>query len=132
MKYILDTNIIIYYLKGEYDSIRRHLFHIPSDSILIPSIVLAELYFGADNSSDTERNKRAIDVFISAFEVIDFDKAAAAYYGRIRSELKRAGTPIGANDMLIAALALAHNAVLVTHNVREFSFVSGLITEDWV
>ncbi len=131
MKYILDTNIIIYALKSKYENLRDHFFSIPADHIYIPSIVMAELEYGAMNSYDYDKSILPIRAFTNAFEKIDFTQNCAKEYGILRKHLKDAGQPIGGNDMLIAATALAENAVLVTHNTQEFSRIPKLLLEDW-
>ena len=87
--------------------------------------------FGARKSSDPARNLRVLRRFFEPLGSLPLDDAGAEAYGSIHFELERSGLPIGANDLLIAATAVAHDAVLVTHNVREFSRVPGLRLEDW-
>jgi tRNA(fMet)-specific endonuclease VapC len=94
-------------------------------------VVKAELLYGAHRSARPDENLRTLDTLFQAFQSVPFDDVAAEHYGRIRAELAAQGTPIGPNDLLIAATALAYNLVLVTHNTREFSRVPGLIVEDW-
>jgi tRNA(fMet)-specific endonuclease VapC len=90
-----------------------------------------ELYYGADRSTQTERNLAILERFFSQFAVLPLDPAAARVAGRIRAELLASGTPIGPYDFQIAAIAIVNNLTLVTHNTREFSRVSGLAIEDW-
>ena len=94
-------------------------------------MVKAELYFGARKSKRQAENLRLVDRFFSIFPSFGFDDRCADIYGNIRSELERGGTPIGPNDLLIAATAIANELVLVTHNTREFERVVGLHLEDW-
>jgi len=89
------------------------------------------LYYGAERSADPTTNRGQVDVFLAPFPLLLFDKAAAVAYGSIRADLARRGQLIGPNDLLIAAIALAVNATVVTHNIREFSRVQGLLVEDW-
>lgn len=131
MKYILDTNIIICFLNGRYPAVAEHLRHIPAGDIAVSTVTLAELEFGARKSCDYRTTAQQTEAFTKLFEHVLFDERAAKEYGRIRYDLNRAGTPIGANDMMIAASALVEDAVLVTHNVGEFSRVTGLVVEDW-
>ena len=97
----------------------------------ISAIVLAELKHGVEKSSRPDQNRIALDKFCAPLTVLAFDDAAAGAYGRIRADLERDGQTIGAMDMLIAAHALAENAVLVTNNEREFRRVEGLAVENW-
>lgn len=130
MKYLLDTNIIIYYLKGMYPQIGEWLRHTPASDICISAITVAELEYGARGSNNYEKNMSVYRQFISAFQIVDFDADAATCYGDIRCILKNKGTPIGANDMLIAASALSRGLVVVTHNSREFERVDNLVVFD--
>lgn len=94
-------------------------------------MVKAELYYGAVKSRVREKTLAALRLFMDAFVSLPFDDRAARVYADIRVELEAQGTPIGPNDLLIAAIAVAHNATLVTHNRREFERVSDLACEDW-
>lgn len=131
MKYYLDTNIIIYALKGQYPALPEHFKEIPSQSIVIPSIVLAEIEYGARKSNNYEitmsRYKQFMDVFIK----VPFSEKAAIFYGRIRSDLERRGELIGPNDLMIASIVLAEDGILVTNNVKEFERVPKLRIENW-
>ncbi len=131
MKYYLDTNIIIYALKGQYPALPEHFKEIPSQSIVIPSIVLAEIEYGARKSNNYEitmsRYKQFMDVFIK----VPFSEKAAIFYGQIRSDLERRGELIGPNDLMIASIVLAEDGILVTNNVKEFERVPKLRIENW-
>lgn len=131
MKYVLDTNIIIYALNGKYPAILPHFQQTPVMAIVIPSIVLAEIEYGARKSRDYEKTIAMYRKFVHPFEHMTFTDRAAECYGRIRAGLEAKGQIIGANDLLIAATAMAENSILVTHNTREFSRVPGLVIEDW-
>ena len=101
------------------------------EGIGISTIVLAELEFGASNSANYEKNKARLIFFVSLVELLPFDASAAPEYGKIRTDLKRKGTPIGFLNMLIAAHAKSKGLVIVTNNIREFERVEGLEVEDW-
>ena len=131
MKYFLDTNIISYIIKGKYPKIIEHLKKVPAQSIVIPSIVKAELEFGARNSGNYERLIVPYMQLLEPFDVKDFDSDAPYFYGLIRHFLTEKGTPVGPNDLLIAATVLANNGTLVTHNTKEFSRIEDLRIEDW-
>ena len=94
-------------------------------------MVKAELLYGAARSQQPERNQAQLQRFFSGFPSLSFDDQAAAAYGTLRAALEASGTPIGPNDLMIAAIALASGLVLVTHNTAEFSRVPGLQIEDW-
>ena len=131
MIYFLDTNIIIYAKKGIYPEIKKHFRQIPSQSILIPAVVRAELEYGARKSSDYEKTINEYLPFLNTFLVADFGADAVREYGKIRAYLETNGTPIGGNDMLIASIVKSMNGTLVTHNIKEFSRIPGLLLEDW-
>lgn len=129
--YFLDSCICIDFMRGRmpygYELMRN------SDPRLfkIPAVVEAELRLGAEKSRKVEVNRLLVERFLLPFEVVSFDSAAAREYASIRAYLEGQGSVIGPNDMLIAASARSQNAVLVTHNVREFQRVPGLKLENW-
>lgn len=131
MKYCLDTNIIIYCLKGKYPTIVSQLQSHRPDEILIPEIVRAELFFGAAKSQQKARTLERIHAFLRPFEYLPFAGDAVEHYADIRANLETRGQSIGPNDLLIAATARANGATLVTHNAAEFQRVAGLNIEDW-
>lgn len=132
MRYLLDTDICIYIMKSQPAPLRARLTELPVDSVAISAIVLAELHYGVMKSRLRERNARALRDFLDYCRVEDWPREATWVYGDIRATLERDGTPIGGNDLLIAAHAVYTNATLVTHNTREFGRVPGLKIEDWV
>ena len=129
--YYLDTNICIYFLNGTRATILEKLAALDQHEIMIPSVVVAELFYGAEKSAKRSRNLKVLETFLSIYTMAPFDESAAFHYGHLRATLERAGQTIGGNDLLIAATALAHKAVLVTNNIREFSRIEGLSIEDW-
>jgi tRNA(fMet)-specific endonuclease VapC len=131
MKYLLDTNVCIIYLKGRNLSLKRRLESVPIQEIAVCSIVKAELCFGAMKSANPERNFALQQAFLEQFISLPFDDIAATTFGVIRVQLETRGIPIGAYDLQIAAIALANNLTLVTHNTREFGRVDRLQVEDW-
>lgn len=131
MKYLLDTNICIRHLNQRSATITAHLHAVDDTDIAICSVVKGELYLGAMKSRTREATLRKQLVFVERFRSLPFDDEAALYYARIRAELETAGIPIGSNDLMIAAIALANDLTLVTHNTREFGRIAGLKIEDW-
>jgi tRNA(fMet)-specific endonuclease VapC len=131
MRYLLDTNVCADYLNARFPGVTERIQRSPPQDLCISSIVVAELRFGADRSSNRHRNHRRIDVLTSEIACVDFDLQAASAYGKLRADLEAKGSPIGPNDMLIAAHALALGVVLVTDNRREFERVEGLEIESW-
>ena len=131
MKYLLDTNICIRYMNGRSPVVRAKIRSIPAQDIIVCSIVRAELAYGAGKSQTPEATEAKHVRFLRPYASLSFDDVASQYYGKLRALLDKQGTPIGSNDALIAAIGLAHNLILVTHNIREFSRIDGLIIEDW-
>ena len=129
--YLLDTNACIRILNGTSPSLVDHLRAVPRSLVRLSSVVKAELLYGARKSTRIAENLRLLERFFDTIASLPFDDRCAEEYGVLREELDRAGTPIGANDLLIAATARVHRAILVTHNVREFSRVAELRLEDW-
>jgi len=128
--FLLDTNIWIGLSKGD-PVLDARIEGLPQHQIASCSVVRAELLFGAYKSRKVEANLKGIDKLLGPFVSFPFDDESAAHYGVLRSELEKAGAPISANDMMIAAIALAHDCVLVTRNIREFQRVPGLRIERW-
>lgn len=130
--WMLDTNICIHIIKRKPSSVRERLATVPMDQVAISSVTLGELRYGVEKSHAQERNARVLDHFLAHVAVIAWDEVAARYYGEIRANLERRGTPIGTMDLMIAAHARSLQAMLVTHNSRAFQRVQYLTWEDWV
>ena len=131
MTYLLDTNTCIQYLNGRSESIRQHIASKLPEEIVLCSVIKAELFYGVLKSANVQRNLERMRRFVNRFTSLPFDDPAAEVYGRVRSQLEQTGTPIGPNDLLIAAIAIARGLPLVTHNTREFSRIVELTLEDW-
>jgi tRNA(fMet)-specific endonuclease VapC len=131
MIYLLDTNTCIGYINRRNTSIYQRIISLSPEEVFICDIVKFELYYGAYNSSRATENLENLEKFFADFISLSFDGKAAAICGYLRSQLKNQGTPIGAYDLQIAAIALANNLILVTHNTREFSRIPELQLEDW-
>lgn len=131
LKYLLDTNIAIYVIRTRPAAVReRFLQH--QRRLCLSTVSLMELVYGAEKSSQPERNLRVLEGFAQRLEVLPYDAAAAMHTGQIRAELARAGTPIGPYDQMIAGHARSLGLVVVTNNTREFDRVAGLRVENWV
>lgn len=131
LKYLLDTNIVIYVMK------RRPLealqaFNKNANRLAISTITLAELIYGAEKSKRVEQNLNAVEDFVSHLEVLPYDANATQHYGQIKAFLERSGKPIGVNDIHIAAHARSRGLTLVTNNLSEFKRVPNLALENWV
>jgi len=131
LKYMLDTNIVIYTINNRPDHIRA-LFKKHEDQMCISTVTLGELVFGAEYSKQVERNLSDIEAMTARLEVLPYENKAAYQFGQIRAELYRSGQPIGPYDMMIAGHARATGLTLVTNNVKEFTRVPGLLLENWV
>ncbi|MBS4051362.1 MAG: type II toxin-antitoxin system VapC family toxin [Methylomonas sp.] len=130
MRYLLDTNAAIALLK-EHPRVLHHVRRVGSSALLLCAPVEAELWYGVFKSAQQQRNQMRVTTLLEWLPSLPFAGQAPRHFGKIRADLARLGTPIGPYDLQIAAIARAHNLVLVTHNTREFSRVQGLILEDW-
>ena len=129
--YHLDTDITVYAINGRSpQAVARMQLSQPGD-IAVSTIVVAELEFAIAKSSRGARTADGIARFLRPLQIVPFGESAAIEYGKLRAYLERTGQVIGAMDMLIAAIALAEDATLVTNNVREFQRVPGLRIENW-
>jgi tRNA(fMet)-specific endonuclease VapC len=130
LKYMLDTNIVIYVIKRRpvelLEVFNRHV-----GQMCISSITLAELMHGAEKSAMPDHNLRQVEDFITRLEVLEYGGKAAAHYGEIRADLERKGTPIGVNDLHIAGHARSEGLTLVSNNLCEFERVDALRLVNW-
>jgi tRNA(fMet)-specific endonuclease VapC len=130
IKYMLDTNIVIYTMKNRPSQVRE-AFKKHDNQMCISSISYGELIYGAERSAQPERNLADIGGLMARLEVIPFDYHAAEHFGQLRAELYRIGQPIGPYDMMIAGQARANGLILVTNNIKEFERVPALRLENW-
>ena len=130
--YLLDTDIVIYWLTDRFPQIQEKIDAIDRGDIFLSAIGVAELYFGAGNSSNPQENRELIDELVSWVTVVNFDHAAGALFGRIKAELKQTGKPINDSDLFIAATAISHDFTLGTNNLRHFERITSLHVENWV
>lgn len=131
MRYLLDTNAWIVYLKGRQTNIRARLEGTPRNQITTCSVVWAELLHGARKYENPADRRERVEKVLSPLESFDFDLTAARHYATARDTLEKEGRSIGLNDLLIASIALANDLTVVTNNADEFNRVPGLIVEDW-
>ncbi len=129
--YLLDSNILIHAQRGHAGVLAR-MRKLGRDRLVLSSLVVAELAYGAEKSQHKERNREALQNLLSTFNIVDWDEPAAWLYGQHYHRLRAAGTPIGIMDLQIACHCLALGAVCVTNNTREFERVEGLKLENWV
>jgi tRNA(fMet)-specific endonuclease VapC len=128
---LLDTNVCIAYLNGRDRGVRDKLLALDPEAVSLCSVVKAELCYGARNSQHVDANMLRLQGFFAAFSSFPFDDVAAEHYGAVRAQLRRQGTLIGPNDLMIAAIALANDVTLVSRNQTEFHRVVGLRVVTW-
>ena len=131
LKYMLDTNIVIYVIKRRplevLDTFNQH-----AGQMCISSITLSELLHGVEKSAQPDHNLRQVESFVSRLDVLDYTSKASAHYGDIRSNLEKKGKTIGVNDIHIAGHARSEGLILVTNNLKEFERVEALRLDNWV
>ena len=130
MKYLLDTNTLIYYFKG-LGNVKERLLVCQPSAIVLSSVVYYELQVGILKSTSPQKRIAQLAILKNQVSWVDFDEKSAEATAQIRVELERMGKPIGAYDVQIAGMAMANDLILVTHNTGEFGRVSGLKLEDW-
>ena len=131
MRYLLDINIVSDLVRNPQGKVARQVRRVGEKHVCTSIIVAAELRYGADKKGSTRLSSQ-LEAVLGALEVIPFEAPADTSYGLLRTRLEHAGTPIGANDLLVAAQALARGHVMVTDNEREFSRVEGLRLQNWL
>ena len=131
MRYLLDTNVCVMYLNGRSTSVRDRLLSVSTEDMAVCSVVKAELFYGAMRSNNPTRTLERQQEFLGRFVSLPFWDETASVCVQGRARLASAGTPIGAYDLQIAAIALENSLTLVTHNTREFERVDRLQLEDW-
>lgn len=130
LRHMLDTNLCIRLLRDRPAGLRDR-FNLEADTLCISTIVLTELFFGAEKSAAAQKNRREVDLFAARLKVLEFDEAAAAHAAQIRATLEKRGSRIGGYDALIAGHARSRGLSVVTGNLNEFRRVEGLLCEDW-
>jgi tRNA(fMet)-specific endonuclease VapC len=128
--FLLDTNTLIYFFKGQ-GRVAERLLATPPAEVAISAVSLYEIEVGIAKSAQPAKRRRQFDTFLAVVSVLPFDRPAARAAATVRADLERRGRPIGSLDNLIAGTALAHRATLVTHNTREFSRLPILTVMDW-
>lgn len=129
MRYLLDTNAVIHAIRGRPTQVRQRVDATGPATVAVSAVTVAELWFGAEKSSDPEKRRRVFAAFLHPFDILPFDEAAGKEHGVLRNRLRR--SPIGERDLLIAAIARSRHLTVVTENTGEFRRVPGLSVEDW-
>jgi len=131
MKYLLDTNICVYWLKGN-EKLEQKILSVGIDNVALSFINISELYYGAYKSQRTQSNLNLIRQLTGQLNVVESDEAISEIFGQLKAELEVAGTIIDDADLFIAACAKVHGLILVTNNVKHFKRVKGLKLENWI
>ncbi len=131
MAYLLDTNIVSDLVRNPRGPVMRRVRQVGEAEVCTSIVVAAELRYGAARKG-SPRLAAQLDAVLDRLPALPFEAPADAVYGRLRADLEAAGTPIGGNDMLIAAQTLAFGHTLVTDNDAEFARVDGLRRENWL
>ena len=131
MRYLLDTNMVSDLVRHPQGRIADHVRNVGETKVCTSVVVAAELRYGATKKA-SQRLSDQLEIVLGALDVVPIEVPVDVIYGRLRAHLEQAGTPIGANDLLIAAHALALGATIVTDNEREFSRIEGLPPENWL
>ncbi|MCX7637841.1 MAG: type II toxin-antitoxin system VapC family toxin [Cyclobacteriaceae bacterium] len=129
-KYLLDTNICIYFLKGLYN-LDKKIERAGISNCFVSEITVAELKFGAENSENRENNRRTVDQFVEKFTVIPLFNSLDVY-AKEKARLRKKGIPLDDFDLLIGATAISNNLILVTRNVSDFRRLNKIEIENWV
>ena len=129
--YLLDTNMVSYWMRGDRSLMDKIRSHSPSD-LSLSTITLAEILYGIEKSPVKKKERRTkIERICSQLEINPFDEPAAEKYGLVRARLEREGLIISERDLQIASIAMANRLCIVTHNTKEFNRIKGLTVEDW-
>jgi tRNA(fMet)-specific endonuclease VapC len=131
LQYLLDTNIISELVRNPQGKVRDRIAQIGEDAVCTSIIVSSELRLGAEKKA-SKRLSSQLEAILSTIEILPFKEPADRQYAALRHHLEKVGTPIGPNDMLIAAQAISLGLILITANFREFSQVPGLAVENWI
>ena len=128
-KYLIDTNIAIYYLKGKFN-LDEKFENVSADNCFISEITLAELKFGVENSARPDKNRKVLADFLSGIKVLPIFYCLDLY-AKEKARLRKAGIPIDDFDLLIGVTAVTHGFTMVTNNTAHFKRITGIVLEDW-
>ena len=128
-KYLIDTNICIFYIKGNFDLIKK-FEKVNPDNCFISEITLAELKFGVENSEKKETNQKVLDYFLTGVKIVPIFHSLDLY-AKEKARLRKSGTPVDDFDLLIGVTSVTHNLIMVTNNTDHFTRIKGIALEDW-
>jgi tRNA(fMet)-specific endonuclease VapC len=129
-KYLLDTNICVYFLKGLYN-LDKKIKKAEIENCYVSEITIAELKFGAENSESKAKNRKTVDEFVSKFTIIPIFNSLDIY-AKEKARLRRKGIPLDDFDLLIGATAVSNDLILMTRNVSDFERLEGIVIQNWV
>lgn len=128
-KYLIDTNIAIFYMKGKFD-LETKFDKVTVDNCFISEMTLAELKFGVEKSEKPEKNRKALENFLSGVQILPIFHSLDLY-AKEKARLQKAGTPVDDFDLLIGVTSVTHKLTMVTNNINHFKRISGIKLEDW-
>jgi tRNA(fMet)-specific endonuclease VapC len=128
-KYLIDTNIAIFYMKGKFD-LEAKFDKVASENCFISEITLAELKFGVEKSEKPEKNSKALDNFLSGVQILPIFHSLDLF-AKEKARLQKAGTPVDDFDLLIGVTSVTHKMAMVTNNTNHFKRIKGIKLEDW-
>lgn len=131
MKYLLDTNICVYWLKGN-EQIEQKILSVGMDNVALSFINVSELYYGAYKSQRIDSNLNLVRQLTEQLDVVESDEAINEIFGQLKADLESVGAIIDDADLFIAACAMVHGLILVTNNMKHFKRIKGLKLENWV
>ena len=127
-KYLIDSDILIYFLKGKQEVVEK-LSHIPVDDLYISRINYTELIYGAYNSTKIEQNLKVIEPFLGSFKILEFTQASSLIFAKEKARLKKSGNIIADMDLMIASIAIENGCTLISNNIKHFERVQSLELE---
>jgi tRNA(fMet)-specific endonuclease VapC len=128
-KYLIDTNIAIFYMKGKF-ALEKKFDKVTAENCFISEMTLAELKFGVENSEKPEKNKKALDNFLTGVQVLPIFHSLDLY-AKEKARLRKNGTPLDDFDLLIGVTSVTHKMTMVTNNTNHFKRITGIKIEDW-
>lgn len=129
--YVIDTDILIYFLKGRKEVIEK-LVKIPTDCLYTTRVNYTELLYGAYNSSRLKKNLAAIEPFLDSFRILEFDEGSSKIFAKTKAQLKKRGKIIADMDLMIASITLNHGFSLVSNNIKHFERIDKLDLVRWL
>jgi len=131
MNYIIDSDILIYFIKGQRDVVEK-LINIPPQNLFTTRINYTELFYGAYNSTRIKENLETVSGLLDRFQILEFDKNSSEIFAKVKANLKQNGNIIADMDLMIASISISNNYILVTNNIKHFERIKNLKIEKWI